>query len=152
MLATPLLGRPAAPDEIAQAELMVDGGLSVELKDFFSASNGWLQVGFDSTDLRVLSVGELRSGLSTIDSAYRSDLAEYFSSEDPIHPVFRSENFKNLMLLSEPANDGCYFAVPGAHWRFGVIRFHSDQVGFDSFESLMKYERQMCTYFLRGNI
>ena len=124
-----------------------------DLKGFFLASNGWNQMAFDAWDLRVLSAQELVAGARLIDQSYFRDVAEYFSSDDPPHKAFRGENLQRIVLLSDECQDGCYFAVPSTDaWDYGVIRFHSEQQGFPSFAALMESERQMCTYFLRGNI
>jgi hypothetical protein len=143
---------PAAHYAVSTTELKLDCELPLELAEFFLASNGWFQYGFDEHDLEVLAIRDINY-LSASDKALREGVSAYAESvgSGADRNFFHARDMDRVALISDHKS-GCYLvslAGPFAG-ECAVVRWHAAPKLFSSFSNLMMSERHRCLNGLRS--
>jgi hypothetical protein len=149
-----VLVRPPAPESsVGDAERRLGVALEGGLRSFYLESNGWYQYSFDAENLVVSSVEGIRF-LKDCPKDFVGDVAEYFTGSDYGRDLaFIEKKYVNsALILSEINSDGCYLANRrnDGSWEYGIVFFESAPVLFNSFDDLMKSERNRCVNNLRA--
>lgn len=143
---------PANGAAIEATQIALGLSLPDDVANFYLASDGWRQYGFDEHDLTVLPLASLHR-LAAAGSDLRESVSGYVGStpDGGVRNFFRADDLRDAVVLSDHLS-GCYLVSLNASslGECSVVRWHSAPKLFPSFSDLMISERKRCLNGLRS--
>ena len=154
---TRLMRDAAAPEDVRGSIGKLGRPLPLDMREFYLASNGWYQLGFDEYDLEILSATNLYR-LAEAESRVVSAVMSYANDGSIVgvgSEIYKTSDADSLVVLSDASPSGLYLAVIDDRASADtcpcyVLRYQSAPRKFGSFGALMKFERDRCLNSLRS--